>query len=245
VRKIVTAFAKSLRVLNLVVTMGTVTASDVAGNLELPVSTCRRHLKLLEHSGFVTESHGNFTAGPRLAAEVNPHANPSSLAVVSTPVLERLQEQTRETATCVVRAGLHGVVLHEVESGYSDRVVHRRGQLTPLHAGAAQRVLLAFAPLGVLEALLQGGLEPLAPGTMTERDLRSSLEAIRQSGVAVSRDEIESGNVEVAVAVTVGGVVVCSLSVTGPASRCDREWQTKAVHELRESGRLLREMLAD
>lgn len=240
------SFSKALRVLKLVVAEGEVRVDTVSRSLQLPQTTCRRLLRLLEDSGFVEERRGVYTQGPLLRHELNPVINPATIATISeasAPALEFLRDQTGETALCVVRSGLHGIVLREVRSLSMLRVDHRRGQVMPLHAGAAQRVLLAFASPDVLQSLISRGLPRLTNATPTERDLLTRLELVRNNGFAMSTGEIIPDTVAMAVPGTVGGEVVCALSVTGPASRCDRQWQTTALQALRYSARMMREMV--
>lgn len=238
-----TALSKSLRVLRIVVLLGTVRVKDVSSQLDMPYSTARRLLGLLEDGGFVRENHGVYSPGPVLSVHGRAVANPSSLVEVMPSVLGRLRDQTKETAICLVRSGDHAVVLAEEQSHHIHRIVHKRGQVMPLYAGAGPRLLLAYAPASTVDAVIERGLSRFTDGTLTERSLLRGLEQIRRTGHAVSQGEIVPHTVAIALPVSVGGQVVCSLAVTGPTPRCDQEWLTRALGSLREAVGLSRELL--
>ena len=109
----------------------------------------------------------------------------------------------------------------------------------PLHAGAASKVLLAFAPVVVREAVLTGPLPKVGPGTLTSRRaLARELEAIREQGYAVSREETNEGAWGVAAPILgIGGVLLGSIGMVGPLVRCTPRTLDEAQHEVLASAR--------
>ena len=90
----------------------------------------------------------------------------------------------------------------------------------PLHASGPGKVLLAHAPPELLAAVLEGGLERTASGTITDPDrLVRALADVRATGFCLSRDEMTDGASSVAAPVCgPGGMVVAGLSVVVPSS---------------------------
>jgi IclR family transcriptional regulator, KDG regulon repressor len=239
-----TAFSKALNVLQLVLAGEEgVRVNRVADELSMPQSTARRLLRHLEDSDFVSEHHGSYVPGRRLNLLINGHISVSSINEVSSPILDRLQSATGETAICAVRSGLHGVIVREAQSRHLHNVSHRRGQSMPLYAGALQRALLAFSSQDVLQAVLDSGLTPVTENTLSKARLIASLESIRQTGIALSREELELGHMAIAIAVSVGGEVVCSLGISCPTVRWRKDREAPTVKELRAAAQVMREML--
>src|SRR5581483_6590887 len=70
------------------------------------------------------------------------------------------------------------------------------GDFMPAHATALGKVLLAFAPPGTVAAVLEAGLAPLTPYTITApRLLIEQLVEIRRTGVGAAREEAAVGPV--------------------------------------------------
>ena len=155
-----TSFARGLRLLLTIADRGEVRADELGGALDMPVSTVYRYLRTLAEFGFVERRGGGYRLGPRLL--IGDGANVSSERLIrhAGPVLQRLAAETGETAIVVRRIGLSSVCLHQVESEAPLRVTLDPGAPTPLYAGAPGRVLLAFAPAPVLEAVLAEDLVP-------------------------------------------------------------------------------------
>ena len=126
--------------------------------------------------------------------------------------------------------------LAQVESANPVRMAFEVGQMLPLQAGAASRVLLAYAPAKVVEAALAGGLLVYTPNTPDLKKLKRQLESIRTLGFATSRGEFIPGAFAVAVPVFHGDSVIAGLALAGPASRCSHQWQVTARPLLVEAG---------
>ena len=117
------------------------------------------------------------------------------------------------------------------------------GQVLPLRAGAASRVLLAYAPQDVIERALGGPLAVYTPSTPDAEKLRRQLENIRATGFATSRGEFIPGAFAVAVPVFHGESMVAGLALAGPAARCTHKWQLLARPRLADAARSLSALL--
>ena len=88
--------------------------------------------------------------------------------------------------------------------------------MSPLHAGAPARVLLAFAPPEVLDEVLSTELEQVTEATLDADALRDSLGQIVLTGLAVSEGERLPGTVAIAAPVFREDGIVGAIAVVGP-----------------------------
>jgi DNA-binding IclR family transcriptional regulator len=240
-----TSFARGLRLLLTIADRGDVRADELGSALEMPVSTVYRYLRTLAEFGFVERRGGGYQLGPRLL--IGDGANVSSARLIrhAGPVLQRLAAETGETAVVVRRIGLSSVCLHQVESDAPLRVTLDLGSPAPLYAGAPGRVLLAFAPTHVLEAVLAQDLVRLTRRTPTENELRASLGTVVMTGTATSEGELIEGSVAVAAPVFSEDGIVGALGLIGPSIRCRPAWRAKAGRLLQDAARTVNEALAE
>jgi IclR family acetate operon transcriptional repressor len=92
--------------------------------------------------------------------------------------------------------------------------------VTPIHAGASAKALLAFLEEPIIDEVLAHELEPLAPGTVTDpAALREQLDEIRARGWASSYEENNVGAWGLAAPILVGGRVVASIGFAAPTAR--------------------------
>lgn len=239
------SFARGLRLLLTVSDRGEIRADELATLLEMPVSTVYRYLRTLAEFGFVDRQDGIYRLGPRLLIGTS-SSNVSSeqLTRLSDPVLRMLVDETGETAVVMRRVGLSAMCLHQVESKKGMRVVLEPGVMSPLHAGAMSRVLLAFAPEDILDEVVAEGIDGVAPASPAGTIFREGLADIREAGIAVSEGELIRGSVAVGVPVFREDGIVGSLAVIGPDSRCGFEWRVRVRRLLPDAARTLMESLA-
>lgn len=208
-------------------------ARSLSALVDLPLSTTYRYLRELRDRGFVRETDGHYEPGPAALALLGRHTTQAQLAELGPAVLAGVVAELGETALLIVRVGVRALCLARADPDKTMRYSFGINELLPLHAGAGQRVLLAWAPDAVVERVLSADLPRYTERTLSDDRLRASLPTVRQSGWAVSRGELEAGAVSVAVPVFVGGEVVCSIDVAGPESRCgSRDWVQRVVRVL-------------
>lgn len=215
----------------------------IADELGLPVSTVYRYLRTLREFGLAFAVEGIWSATASLDF-VRSGISRSQLVALAAPVLQQLSATTQETAALTIRAGLHAVCIHQVESPQPIRMAFRIGQILPLYAGAAERVLLAHAPADVVDAVVSGETEPLTSNTPNREELVQKLASIRRSGYGVSSGEVTPGAIEVAAPVRVDGEAVCALSVTAPEVRCKASWPRSVRATLLPATRRLGEIVS-
>jgi len=153
------------------------------------------------------------------------------------PALARLAKTTNETALLTTMNDRHdgAICLERVESSMALRLSIEPGRELPLHAGASQKVLLAFLPREEREVVLARPLAKLCRSTITDTDfLRGHLDAIRTRGWAISFEENNVGVWGVALPILDrNGTSVASIGLAGPTARFRRHELATSVRELR------------
>lgn len=231
-----TALERGLKVLAEVATSPEHTPQSLAEAIDLPVSTTYRYLRQLRDIGYVQEERGRYEPGRALYALTGKHSAQSYIAELAPAILSRLTAELGETSVLVVRVGTRAYCLRRSEPEKAIKYTFATGQLLPLHAGAGQRVLLAWAPPAVIKKVLHAPLPPYTGQTLTRSQLDQSLHRIRQEGWAISYGELDHGAVSVAVPVLFGGDAVCSLDVAGPQERCAQQtWINQALRSLQQA----------
>lgn len=137
------------------------------------------------------------------------------------PIVDRLVEQTRETAHCSLVAGDTLATISTRQSPRANRVSMERGEVLPLHATASGNAYLAFAPPEILERALSRTLIAYTDLTPTAGGLlRELIDRVRRSGVAVSDQGFESEVVGIAAPIfDIAGHALGAIAVATPSSR--------------------------
>ena len=195
------------------------TATEVAESTDLSLSTVTRLLHQLAARDLVsrTNSDRRYIMGPRLFGLVRKASSQVDLAALARPVLQRVRDETGETASLHVRRGNSRVC---VAAMVSPQAVARHvpiGMAMPLHRNATGEVLLAGAPADERSRYIA----ELRLPPREETALRRRLEQIRNDGWAIVVDDWVPGVTGISAAVADGDLTVAALSVSGPATRFD------------------------
>lgn len=190
--------------------------------LSIPRSTAYRVLRSLEAGGLLVydRHHMAYRLSLALARLGQVALAGVDLPVVSRPWLRALVEETGESAFLLVAEGRSAIVIDMVASDAPLKLTFPVGTPWPLHAGASNKVLLAYLPEAAAAEVLAAPLPPVTPRTMTDaRELRAQLQRIRRRGYAYSVGELTPGVVGIAVPILSGGQLLGGLAVAGPVSR--------------------------
>jgi IclR family transcriptional regulator, acetate operon repressor len=198
--------------------------STVARELALPKAVAHRILKQLVAVGFLTFDEPTKLYRLGAGALTVGLAALRSLDVprIARPHLERLVQDTGETATLSVRQGWSRVYVDQVLSPHEVRMSVSLGTVHALHAGASSKVILAAMPSADVEQYLADhGLPRVTESTITDIEaLRKELSSVRRRGYGVSLGERQADAGSVAAAVhDASGSAFGSLSVCGPKER--------------------------
>ena len=240
-----TSFARGLRILLTVADRGEVRAEELSVLLDTPTSTVYRYLRTLTAFGFVDRHDGRYLLGPRLVIGSGTNVTSEQLIRIADPVLRYLVAETGETAVVTRRIGLSAVCLHQVESSQPLRVSLAPGSMSPLHAGATGRVLLAYALPEIVEAVIARGLEQVTPATPDEAVLRETLNETKETGIARSEGELISGSVGIAAPIFREEGIIGAVGILGPEGRCGLAWRARVMRLLPEAARTITDGLVD
>lgn len=168
---------------------------DLALRLGIPRSTVYRVLNSLEARGVVVRGDGNaYRLGPLLLRLARAVPAGFDLVALARPPMEEAARALRCTVKLSVLEGMEALVVAIAESPESYAVTTQVGRRFPLHAGAASKLLAAFAPDDLRSRLLAGPLPQRTPATLTNRAaLRRALDDARAAGCATDAGEYAPG----------------------------------------------------
>jgi DNA-binding IclR family transcriptional regulator len=212
--------------------LGVTEAAELLGR---PKSSVSRLLRSMETEGFLhrDETSGRFRLSLGLAALGELARASTSMQRLARPVLEDVVARTGETTNLVVLDGGEAVNVEVVRSSRAVQHVGVLGRRLPLHATAAGKVLLAWAPPAVRDRVLSGPLPALASRTLTDPgDLARELACVRAQGYATASRELEEELAAVSAPVMDHrGSVVAAVTTSAPLSRVDAaRWPGLVLH---------------
>ncbi|TBR71274.1 MAG: IclR family transcriptional regulator [Nevskiaceae bacterium] len=208
------------------------TVGELLKRVDLSRPTLYRLLYTLEQNGFVLAEGEpqRFRLGPSVGRLAWAWSASLDLAQLAQPVLRALWEETGETVALFVPHGATRICIAELPSaqplsfkrgiGYSERIVR----------GASGRALLAWMnPSSDEIAQYCEGLD------FDPMKLQKQLQSARKLGYAVSRDELITGAVAIAVPFfDRSGRVAGSIGVFGPGARLGQPQIEQIAHRLLE-----------
>ena len=112
--------------------------AELTAAAQLPRATVHRLARALEAHGFLErDAAGRFALGPRVASR--------SLAAAARPALERLRDETGESAQLYVPRGGARVCVVSLESPHGLRTIVPVGAALPMDVGSAAKVFAGAA----------------------------------------------------------------------------------------------------
>lgn len=221
---------------------GEVGLAELSKRVSLHASTTHRILATLVGRGYARQNpdSGRYALGTKALHLAESYLGQMDLRRLVRPVLERLSQETGETATLVILDRQEALYLDKVESPQSLRIFSRIGRRAPLHCTAVGKVLLAFRPKGEADALLgRGPLERLARHTITSvTQVRRELEKVRDQGFALDREECEEGACCIAVPIrNARGDVEAALGLSAPTTRLTPRRMEELIPIMLRTGR--------
>jgi IclR family transcriptional regulator, KDG regulon repressor len=206
--------------------------SELARRLGYGKSTVHRILTTLREEGFVERTlDDRYRLSLRLYEIGQQVAISTEIRELAHVALERLRNETGETAHLAVLAGADVVYLDRLESPHMLRVFTKLGRRRAAHATSSGKCLLAFGSPTDVQAAIDGGLPRLGPRTVTTKaSLLRVLSEVRSKGFATSIEESAPGVASVGAPVFDGaGSCVAAVSVAGPVARLTDDNFDRAV----------------
>lgn len=201
-------------------------ASELARTSALPRSTVTRTLRTLADAGMVEEGRGGWVIGDELIRIAHAADPDRRLLEAAGPALERLRDETGESALLAVPRGRPGLrIVLQVDPSRHVGVANWVGVDVPLHASAAGKLVLAELDDAQLDAWLDHTkLAAFTSSTIAnETELRAELERVRRQAYAELANELEDGHASIAVPVRgADGALIAALGISGPTFRLGR-----------------------
>jgi len=202
---------------------------EMAEALGYHKSSIQRLVTTLEAQGFLERTHptrSHYRLGPILLMLGNVAFQGVDLRLIARPHLERLVEQTHETAHLCVVDQSRCFYLDKIDSRQAIRISTYVGQRLPLHCSGVGKALLSGMTEEEIDRMIaKHGLPRFTDNTITSREaLLEEIERIRERGVSFDNEEISVGLRCVAAPVRdAQGKVVAAVSVSGPVQRFSDE----------------------
>jgi IclR family pca regulon transcriptional regulator len=201
--------------------------SELARKLDLTRSTTHRYVATLTTLGYLQQddSTRKYRLGPRVLDLGFSVLGSLGLREIAAPHLRRLTDTTGHTSNLAIRDDTDVILIDRVR-GLPGRYHHLEfslhvGSRIPAYCSATGKALLAFLPPPDLERILdRTDLVQRGPRTLTDKKaLIAELERVRQTGLAVNDEELESALRSIASPVrTRSGEVVAAINVAIPWS---------------------------
>lgn len=190
---------------------------QVADELGVHKSTASRLMSTLASGGYASpRGSRRWGAGPALKGSAELTQQQRKFQDLCYPQLRHLVNITGECAHAAVAAYPSVLVIADVETDKSLRVVGRTGRRVPLHCTSAGKVLLAFENLPI----------PDRPARRTDKtivditNMSEHLDTVRRQGYAFDDEENDSGVRCVSAPVFgPGGDCVGAIGIDAPAVR--------------------------
>lgn len=189
-----TSMATSDRVLQVLAVLArqgqTLSAAELMAQTGLARSTLYRQLARLKRWGFVLEVEGHYAPGPLSLQLALGFDLASHLVRQARPDMVALAQRSQESVGLIVAVNDQAICLDMVESQQSLRCSFEKGRSVPLRAGASARCVLAHLPEATRDAVLAS---QWGAGSAAYQSARAELDAIRQTGYALSAGEVDPG----------------------------------------------------
>ncbi len=202
---------------------GPVSLSEIAREVDLPISTASRLLNTLEKIGAAErlENANLYRIGPGIVTMATGVDSTRSLVALTEVELEHLANQSGEAVGLSVASGY---TVHFIAEQRADVAVQLRDWVDtrlPMHLTAPGLVALASWPEEAVDNYLSRDLASPTKNSMTDPDaLRGRIAQIRVQGVAWTVDELEVGITSLAAPLIARtGEVVGGINIHGPSFR--------------------------
>lgn len=213
---------------------GEVTLSELAASTDLPLPTIHRLLRTLVTKGYVRQlPNRRYSLGPRLI-RLGDGAN-KQLGALARPQLKHLVDVLGETANMAVLDSDMVLYIAQVPSLHSMRMFTEVGRRAHTHdTGVGKAILAQLDDEAVRRIVSRAGMPtPTEKSIGSIDELLADLASIRERGYSIDDGEQELGVRCFAMAVP-GSPTPTAISVSGPVSRVDDVFATRAIPLLTE-----------
>lgn len=199
-------------------------AREISKKVNIPLSTTYKYLDIFLKKGFLSKDVANktFYVGLTIFKMGVLAAEKISLYDVAFPFMKSLNKQSGETVILTVIHDMEALCVDVIESPRMVRLTIKKGTTLPLHAGASEKILLAYQDESFIDAVNENkGLVKFNKNTITDPEqLKRELKLIRSRGFTQSDAEIDLEAAAIASPIfDQKGKVVAGLTAAGPKDR--------------------------
>ena len=213
--------------------------NEIARLTESPVNTVYRICSVMRDNGYLVNDpeSSHFVLGSKFYFIGKAAERHMTLNNVAKPILGRLAAETGESTQLITMRDDRAVIQLQCETTNPIRIHAETCSLILPHCSAAGKAILAFTDAEMSEKILASPLEKLTPATLSDPGtLRAELDRIRESGIAVDREEYMTGLRCVGAPVFDGeGSCVAGIDVMFPVYRISRETEESFVPLVRKA----------
>jgi DNA-binding IclR family transcriptional regulator len=221
---------------------GRLGVSELSDRLGLAKGTVHGLLRTLHDHGLVEQDPDSdkYQLGPQLLQLSNRYLDLNELRARSLAWSESLATRAGEAVRIGVPHGNGVLVVHHVFRPDTSLQILEVGAVLPMHATALGKAVLAYLAEPERKDVLDAGLSKLTGRTVsTIAALERELDAVRERGYAVEREEAVLGEVGIAAPIFGrSGAVVGGIGVAGPSERLKGQArETKVATAVGEAAR--------
>lgn len=191
------------------------TMSELLVETRIAKASLYRVAATLEQNGYLVRQGlrgASYHLGPRILDLSRNALAGNNMPTVAQPYLDTLASEFGQTAKLTVRDGLEAVTVAVAQAEWDYRLTARVGVRFELYLGPSVRLLLAYAPEEVVEAVLTGPRPKQAANTITDpATFRDSLARARELGWATGVNEGVEGIGSIAAIVSAAGRPGCGV----------------------------------
>lgn len=200
--------------------------SQLMTDLGIPRSSLFQLLGNLMTRGYLQQDAATmrYRLGPRIA-ELGRQSPAPQLSAVVMPLIERLGQDTNETAGFYVRDGDHVKAIATRTSNQALAYTMRVGEKAPLYAISSGKIVLSrMSDADIKAYLARTGFEKITPQTLSSaKQVWEQIRLARDEGFAYAREEFTVGIIGIATAVTIGDKLAGAVNLAVPTARYTRQ----------------------
>ncbi|MDN8588164.1 IclR family transcriptional regulator [Paenibacillus sp. 11B] len=214
---------------------GGVGIGELSKTTHLAKSTTHRILETLQKAGFVMQepSTEKYFVGLKAIEVGIAGLHNIDLVEAAIPHLQELAAQTGQTSFLAVHSEGEVIYIYKVDGSASVIMKAILGSRNPVHCtGLGKAIMAYFSNETVDKIVSEKGLQQYTATTITDhQQFLQELNKIRQTGIAVNREEYDDGLSSIAAPVfNYTGKVIAAISVAGPTARIlDKQDELKAL----------------
>jgi len=215
---------RGLGTLSAVARLERCTLSDLSRETGIPTATTHRILTTLSNRGYVSfsETGQEWMIGIEAYRTGASYLKRNNVVEMGRPIMQRLMQDTGETANMAVPDGADVVFVSQIETGNPIRAFFPAGSRTPIYASGTGKALLAMMPPDALDKALSAmAFQPFTNRTHANADaLLADLATTRQRGWSYDEEERYAGMSCIGTAIFNEQDEPCAgVSVSGPTAR--------------------------